>query len=519
MFRWMRVRRKFDLILFITFLVLYLTVSMAIVTKYGTTVVWDYTEFSHDNSAHLYIAAAIINNGRESKFSNVGTVWLPLFHLVLAPFVKIGFLYKTGLAGSIVNSFLVAGSALILYRMFRGTTGILVSILYGLNTYSIIHASSSYMIPLGQFLSLLSVYYLSDYLKTGSGRFLTKAVILLMFSTLSRYETWPMVLVLIIILCLKEIREGRTYRIFSYVPLLMAGEGWWLLYNWAIFGGPLQFVTHSSPGASGYYFKVISKLLHPLTIDVKAVVVVLWKLVGPSVVFTIAGIFVMVMRKKFCLLSVVLSGIILLLAEGPWIPIRNHPLYYYFSLPYLLIPIGFLVEEVLERSKRVGLFLVILMLLTSIPYLVGGIKGALHSLDQGYSTMNMYTNLSDTILSHRGSGYIMYSSIIGSYYFSAATGLPPKCILDEYDDPLFLNASQAPWRHNVSIVVIPVKRGYERVHSYLNGLDRGKDYISRYYEDKMWHEKFLRHYRPLNEKPLDFYGFRIMIFVESYHLR
>ena len=36
-------------------------------------------------------------------FNQLGTVWLPLPNIIMFPFVTIDFLWKTGLAGSIVN--------------------------------------------------------------------------------------------------------------------------------------------------------------------------------------------------------------------------------------------------------------------------------------------------------------------------------------------------------------------------------------------------------------------------------
>ncbi len=512
--------RDTGLFIFLILFLLYMTVSLLIVAKFGSTVIWDYTKFSHDNSAHLYIAATVVDNGAESKFSNIGTVWLPLFHMVLLPFVKIGVLYRTDLAGSIVNSMFVAGTAWVLYKMFEGKTGIFISLLYGLNMYSIIHASSSYMIPSGQFFSILAVYYMHKYLKNGSGRFLTKATVAVMIASLARYEAWPVMFAFLLVMIVKELRADRTYRIMAQTPLLISGAGLWIVYNWAIFGNPMQFIVNPSPGASGYYLTVISKLLHPLTIDVNAILKILWELVGPVIVLTLAGIVCVVKRRKLDILLIILSGSILLMAEGPWIPIRDHPMYYYFSLPYLLIPIGFLMEGPKDRiNKKVYGAILIGVLLVSVSFSLSEARALPKALKSGYRVMSKYTAISSRILSEEGHGYILYSSIIGSYYFSTATGVSPRFILDECDEPLFFNASERPWKYNVSIVVIPVRKDYNRTSPYLSGLDRNRDYISLYYMNKTWRSKFLKYYHQTNWSPVSLYGFRVLVFYkrDSYH--
>ncbi|MEO0120506.1 MAG: hypothetical protein ABIK40_04475, partial [candidate division WOR-3 bacterium] len=43
------------------------------------------TSSSLDGLSHLYIAKNIIHNGKYSTIKNLGTVWLPLYHLLLIP--------------------------------------------------------------------------------------------------------------------------------------------------------------------------------------------------------------------------------------------------------------------------------------------------------------------------------------------------------------------------------------------------------------------------------------------------
>jgi hypothetical protein len=56
-----------------------------------------------DAVAHLHIARRLFD-ARTPRLSQLGSVWLPLPHLLLAPFVRNYFWWATGLAGAIPSS-------------------------------------------------------------------------------------------------------------------------------------------------------------------------------------------------------------------------------------------------------------------------------------------------------------------------------------------------------------------------------------------------------------------------------
>src|SRR5271168_3101638 len=72
-----------------------------------------YTLYYGDAEAHLNIARRVIDS-RTPGPEQLGTVWLPLPHLLMLPFVWNDRLWKTGLAGIFPSaaSFVVAGLAL-----------------------------------------------------------------------------------------------------------------------------------------------------------------------------------------------------------------------------------------------------------------------------------------------------------------------------------------------------------------------------------------------------------------------
>jgi|GEM_PF-6055299 len=507
-------------VLFFIFLLLYFGTAVFLVVKYNTTVLLEFTRFAHDNSAHLYIPAAVVENGGTSKFANFGTVWPFLYHVASTPFVVSDFMYRTGLAGAVLNSFLVAGSAVLIFRIIGGSEGFFVSLLFGLNIYSLIHASSSYMIPLGQFLALFATVYVLQYSTTGSGKPLTKAVLLLMLSTVSRYEAWPMAFVMASLVIYREIQSGRKWRIYSHLPLMFMGIEGWILYNWAIFGNPFEFITHPSPGAAGYYFLVMKKIIMPWTVDFTSIGRILLRMMGPAVIFLPFGVLGYLKEKNgHQFLIFVLSSCILLLAESPHLLIRDHALYYYFSLPFLFIISGKGIGSIIHiiGSRKVRVVFILLLLVSYGLYEFSGFSRFLGELRHGNRVYIHEKAISDEIVKHWNGGYIMYSSILGSYYFSVIEGIKPKYIIDEYDNPLCRKFSLSPWRHNVSVLVIPDPESYRHLKRYFLSLWGEECYAVLYYENESWRNEFLNYYFLLYNSSVELYGARVMIYTRRNH--
>ena len=66
-----------------------------------------------DAEAHLNIARRMVDS-RTPGYDQVGTVWLPLLHWLMLPFVRVDALWVNGLAGAIPSAiaFLLAGTFL-----------------------------------------------------------------------------------------------------------------------------------------------------------------------------------------------------------------------------------------------------------------------------------------------------------------------------------------------------------------------------------------------------------------------
>src|SRR5579863_10417539 len=80
------------------------------------------TLFAGDAEAHLNIARRIVDS-RTPGWSQVGTTWLPLPHLLMVPLVRNDWMWRTGLAGAIVSGIAMSLAAAFLFaavhRIFR----------------------------------------------------------------------------------------------------------------------------------------------------------------------------------------------------------------------------------------------------------------------------------------------------------------------------------------------------------------------------------------------------------------
>jgi hypothetical protein len=71
-----------------------------------------------DAEAHLHIARRVIDSHRPG-LSQLGSVWLPLPHLLMIPFVAVFALWANGTAGTIPSALAWLASCIGMYRLMR----------------------------------------------------------------------------------------------------------------------------------------------------------------------------------------------------------------------------------------------------------------------------------------------------------------------------------------------------------------------------------------------------------------
>ncbi len=222
---------------------LFLTSTVAIYFSYTTGVLLAY----NDATAHLNTARRIIDS-LTPGIVQIGSVWLPLLHLLELPFVANYTLWQTGLAGSIVSgiSFIVGG--IFLYKLlyyvtksfWAGFFGVLV---FATNVNMLYLQSTPMFEPLLIATAMGAVYYLARWSMEDDYKYLIFASICTMLATLTRYDGWALFLTTGAFVLLRSIKMRKSWDGPLILFLTMAGFGilLWLLYNWLIFGDPLFF--------------------------------------------------------------------------------------------------------------------------------------------------------------------------------------------------------------------------------------------------------------------------------------
>jgi hypothetical protein len=219
--------------------------------------------YYQDGISHLMIARRVFDS-LTPGIEQLGSVWLPMTHIMLIPLVANNFLFYSGLAGTIVSTIATSITAVVLFRIvkleFKSTkAGLLCSVLYLTNSSVIYMAIVPMMEALFMMFFLLSVYYVQkwyyDYLKDKGDtwkqyRTLVTCTIFISAATLTRYEGWVLpigliILLLTILLILKkEIWKTRIKAILLLGGLYsFTGIVIWILWNLTIFRDPLYFAT------------------------------------------------------------------------------------------------------------------------------------------------------------------------------------------------------------------------------------------------------------------------------------
>src|SRR5215831_15793584 len=147
-----------------------------------------------DSIAHMAGARRIFDS-LTPGYEELGTAWLPLFHLLAAPLAVNDYLWRTGLAGSLVSTLAFVFTAWFLFRlsleMNRSLAGACVTLAFVLLCPNMLYLAST---PLTESLavlwSVLTVYGLFRFQVTGRKRTLVFSAFAAFLGTLTRYDAW-----------------------------------------------------------------------------------------------------------------------------------------------------------------------------------------------------------------------------------------------------------------------------------------------------------------------------------------
>ncbi|MBL8776812.1 MAG: hypothetical protein JNK12_12805 [Acidimicrobiales bacterium] len=208
-----------------------------------------------DTRSHLTIARRLVD-GPNRGLVQLGTVWLPLQHLLLAPFSALDALWTSGWAGALVGAACLAVEAAALWHVTTVLNrdarfaGLVVVVLYVTNPTILFLHTSAFAEPVLYAAVLLTaaalVHWAVREKPYSGGEMALYCGGPAALAVLARYDGWAFALVWALCIAVMSWRRWGSRRYAGKMTLCFAAPPlgaalWWLWFNWVNFGDPLEF--------------------------------------------------------------------------------------------------------------------------------------------------------------------------------------------------------------------------------------------------------------------------------------
>ena len=221
-----------------------------------------------DAVAHINIARRVFDS-QTPGLLQLGTVWLPLPHLLTLPFLVSDWMWQTGLGGSIPSMIAYVLGVLGIFRLTRelfannertrsvaGSGAWLAALIYGANPNLLYLQATVMTEPLYLALFIWSAVYFADFLRLSAEesieavrykRSLYRCAVCLAGAELTRYDGWFLGAVVgtSMLILLGRRWQDRKFRAtaFKFCLAIAAAPILWLGYNAAVYGNALEFAN------------------------------------------------------------------------------------------------------------------------------------------------------------------------------------------------------------------------------------------------------------------------------------
>ncbi|MGH9601818.1 MAG: hypothetical protein ACRD24_05460, partial [Terriglobales bacterium] len=255
-----------------------------------------------DTVAHLNIARRVVDS-RTPGLLQLGSVWLPLPHVLMLPFVLSDWAWRTGVAGSLVSMASYVAGVLAVFRLVRGwaarPAAWFAAAIYGANPNLLYMQATAMTEALYLALVLWATVHFSEFINglrdqepaaDSAGKSLERCGMFLAAAMFTRYDAWFASVLFVVVTIGLFVKHrnpragGRALRrsLRSFLLIVAAAPALWMAYNWSVFGGSLEFATgpysaraiaertsqpgaphhpgHDSPRVAGIYFLKAARL-------------------------------------------------------------------------------------------------------------------------------------------------------------------------------------------------------------------------------------------------------------------
>ncbi len=203
----------------------------------------------NDARSHLDIGRRVVE-GLKPGIAQLGSVWLPLPHILMIPTIWNDFMWHSGLSGAIVSMISFVAIGVIIYLFLKqlevGLLGRLFGVLVFVLNVNVLYLQSTAMTELLLMVTMTAgVYYLTLWAKTDKVLPLIKAAFFIMLSTVTRYDGWFLLIIAALIIAYTVFRkkgyQETEGKVVLFLTMAGLGIGLWFLWNLLIFGDPLYF--------------------------------------------------------------------------------------------------------------------------------------------------------------------------------------------------------------------------------------------------------------------------------------
>jgi len=203
-----------------------------------------------DSISHLEIGRRLFDNITPG-FAQLGGVWLPLPHLLIAIFAWNDFLWSTGLAGSLVGMLSYLVTVIYIFLAARRLThsssaSFIGTLVFVLNPNILYLQATPLSEPVCWATITMACYFLLAWAQEDKNKYLVWATGSTFLATLARYDGWILLAVFPVVILLVGLLKHHSRRriegnLVMYCVLGSLGVLLWLAWGQIIFGDPLYF--------------------------------------------------------------------------------------------------------------------------------------------------------------------------------------------------------------------------------------------------------------------------------------
>jgi len=219
-----------------------------------------------DAIAHINIARRVFDS-KTPGLLQLGTVWLPLPHLLMIPFLLSNEMWRRGVGGSIPSMAAYVFAVIAMFRLVRGAlsrnlepdgaariAAWTAALVFAANPNLIYMQTTAMGEALYLALFLWAVVYFSEFVR-GDAKALTKCGLCVAAACLTRYDGWFLAVAIAGTVVLLGLLRGHAAQqgkpavrfpraaIVKFVLIAAAAPLLWLAYNGIVYRNPLEFAN------------------------------------------------------------------------------------------------------------------------------------------------------------------------------------------------------------------------------------------------------------------------------------